>query len=573
MKKLFFSIVCIVTLLFSACSDFLEKNPKNSLPPAEGYFINTVQIEAAVNNLYRLGPNSWTSPGVYNGNRLMQGGWCSGLFDNLDYKGQEVFIQYVQQLTGNEDNLGNRMNEMYNDPYVAISRANLILDVLPNVDKEAILLSESNYNRFLAEARFFRAQNYFWLVKHWGDVTMVTKPQVAEDDLNLPRTSAKTIYDEVIVPDLQNAVSVLRRDASQYGNSMRITASIASAHLIDVYIQMTGYPVLDASKWPLAAAEAKKFLPGGAYAPLYDFETHEDFGELSAYNKLRNVGIQAAPPPGRVTSSSKEFIYVQDFNTAQGSTAGFSANAWPVAVSGLGTTESILALTNNAYRPVARRLAVYDETQDLRMKEKQFFATTFVKKDGSELVLPNNNIPSPYFYYDYGQIKVSNTSNRHFPHYRLAEMYLFAAEAIAQTEGVTAQAVDALATIRARAYVYGAGDIEKQGEVKTALVAELSGLSKDDFIKEVWLERYRELVFEFKDWSLIQRTRLYPKTNPMDDAIPVGTAQFVDFTSVGTDWSGTRRFTLDHLLLPLPFAQIQRNPNLKQNPGYSVTQL
>ena len=573
MKKIFFSIVCISTLLLSACSDFLEETPKDSLPPAEGYFTSTIKIEGAVNNLYRRGPNSWTSPGVYDGNRLMQGGWGAGLFDNLDYRGQEIYIQNAQEFTMTENNMGNRMNSLYEDPYISISRANEILNVLPNINKEAVGISDANYNKFIAEARFFRAQNYFWLVKHWGDVTLVMKPQVAQDDLFLPRTSAKTIYDEVIVPDLQEAVNVLSKDASQYGNSMRITASVASAYLTDVYVQMAGYPLQDASKWALAAAEAKKFLPGGAYASLYEFETHEDFGELSAYNKLRNVGVQAAPPPGKVTTSSKEFIYVNEHNTSLGHGAGFSANAWPVAVAALGTSESKIALTNNAYRPLPRRLAVYDATVDLRMKEKQFFATTFIKMDGSEMELPANNLPCPYFFYDYGQVKNENISNRHFPIYRLAEMYLFAAEAIAQAEGVTAQAVDALATIRARAYVYGAGDITKQNDVKTALVNELSALSKDAFIQEVWLERYRELVFEFKDWNLIQRTRLYPKTNPMDTSIPVGTAQFVDFTTVGTDHSGTKLFTPDYLLWPLPLQQIQRNPNLVQNPGYSVTQL
>ena len=559
MNKIFFmNTVSAAVLLFSSCSGFLDEDPKSTLP-AETYFSDPRTVEAAVNNLYRLGPNSWASPGVYNGNRLMQGGWSSGLFDNLVYKGQEIFIQHAQTFNMTANNVNSRMSDLYDSPYEAILRANLIITVLPTIDLVAAGISTANANRYIAEAKFFRAINYLWLVKHFGDVTLVTKPQSAADNLYLPRTDTKTIYETVIIPDLQEAISVLPVNA-QYSNAMRITATIASAYLIDAYVQMAGYPVNDVSKWPLAAAEAKKFLPGGSYASLFELEKNEDFEELSAYNKLRSVNVHTPSPGGRKLSSSREFIYVQEF-LAGVSGAGFSSNAWPLEVGALGPTECKVTLTNNAYKPMPRYLAMYDKGKDLRMKEKQFFANAFERMDGSLFPNPELNTPTPYFFYDYGAVKIENSSGRHFALYRLAEMYLFAAEAIAQTEGVTAQAVDALATIRARAYEYG--KITK-GEI----TAQLQTLSKEKFIEEVWLERYRELVFEFKDWNLIQRTRLYPKTNPMDASIPTGTAQFVDITTVGTDFSGTKRFSVNNLLWPIPESQMQRNPNLVNNPGY-----
>ena len=558
-KKIFLlSLVSVFVLLIVSCSDFLDENPKSSLP-AETYFSDPRTVEAAVNNLYRIGPNSWTSPGVYNGSRLMQGGWSSGLFDNLNYKGQETFIQYAQTFTMTSNNVNVRMGDLYNDPYIAIARANLIISILPGVDLVTAGISDTQAARFIAEARFFRAQNYLWLVKHFGDVSLVTEPQNADDELNLPRTDAKIIYETVIIPDLQEAIRVLPVNW-QYSNGMRITATIASAYLIDAYVQMAGFPVNDASKWALAATEAKKFLPGGAYSSFFELETNEDFEELSAYNKLRSVNVHTPSPGGRKLSSSREFIYVQE-HTGGISNAGFSANAWPLEVGALGSSECKVTLTNNAYKPMPRYLAMYDGAKDLRKKDRQFFADAFVKMDGSLFPNPELNTPTPYFYYDYGAVKIENTSGRHFAIYRLPEMYLFAAEAIAKSEGVTSQAVDALATIRARAYELG--EISKE-----AIAAELSAISVDQFVEEVWLERYREFVFEFKDWNMIQRTRKYPKTNPMDSSVPVGSAQFVDIVTVGTDFSGSRQFSLNYLLWPLPENQLQRNPNLVNNPGY-----
>ncbi len=568
MNRIFsLSFACVV-LLISSCTNFLEETPRTQLP-AESYFSDPRTIEAAVNALYKIGPNSWYSPGAYDGNRHMQGGWISGLFDNLNYKGQEIWIQFAQTFTMTSNNVDVRMGNLFNDPYISIQRANLIIEILPTLDLVATGMTEAQRTRFDAEARFFRAQNYLWLVRHFGDVPMAIETQDSGDDMYLPRTDVKTIYESVIIPDLLKAIEVLPI-RNQYNNSGRITATVASAHLIDAYVQMAGFPVNDASKWGLAAAEAKKFLPGGAYESFFKLEDNEDFEELSAYNKFRSVNVNSPSPGGRKLSSCLEFIYVCEYQSGI-TGAGFSNTAWSLEVGALGTTEAKVSITNNAYKPMPRRLAVYDtvNVRDLRMKERQFFANYYDKMDGSRFPNPELNTPSPYFFHDWGAMKLENNSGRHFAIYRLAEMYLFAAEAIAKSEGVTAQAVDALATIRARAYEWGYDEAEREsGKPKTDVVTELSTLSVDRFIEEVWVERYREFVFEFKDWNLIQRTRKYPKTNPMDSSIPLGTARFVDITTVGTDFSGGKLFSLDYLLWPLPESQLQRNPNLVNNPGY-----
>jgi|GEM_PF-19848 len=559
-KKIFFSMICVGVLLCSSCTGFLDENPTSTLPAAT-FFESKKLVEAAVNNLYRNGPNNWTSPGVYNGSNLMMGGWSSGLFDNLNYKGQEFYIMYAQRFEMNPNNVDTKMQTLWNDPFIQISRANEVITVVPGVDLVKAAMTAADRDMYIAEARFFRAYNYLYLVRHFGDVPLMTEPQRSADPsvLNVPRVDAKTIYDQIIIPDLQEAIKTLPVKA-QYNNSGRITAPVASAVIIDAYIQMAGFPLQDASKWAVAAAEAKKFLPGGAYASLFSLETNEDFEELSAYNKFRSVNVQAVSPGGRRTTTCPEFIYVNEFSNISGGIAGFSQNAWTTDVNGLGPSEC-LPLTNNAYKPMPRYLTMYDPAVDLRMKENQYFAWKFEKKDGSFLVMPPDNVPTPYFYYDWGAVKQLNSSGRHFALYRLAEMYLFAAEAIAQTEGVTAQAVDALATIRARAYEYGKVS-------KETIATQLKALSKDQFIEQVWLERYRELVFEFKDWNMIQRTHKYPKTNAMDSSIPVGTAQFVDITTVGTDFSEGKKFSLNNLLWPIPVTQMQRNPSLTQNPGY-----
>ena len=585
-NKIFFSTVCAFMFMFtfSSCSTFLEENPVSELLAGE-FFQSGDMIRNSVNNLYRNGPNSWTSPGVYAGSHLMMGGWSAGLFDNLNYKGQEFYIAYAQEFTMTPNNVAVKMSTLWNDPFIYISRANVLITTLPDIDLvTAVGLTETLRAQLLAEARFFRAYNYLYLARHFGDLPYMITParNGSDEEVHVPRVPVKRIYDEIIIPDLEHAVSVLPV-SSQYDNSGRITAIVASAVLIDAYVQMAGHPVQDNSKWALAAAEAKKFLPEGAYAEHHTLHANENFTELSAYNLLRSVGVRSASPGGRRLTTSPEFIYIHEFLSGT-SNAGFSSNAWTTTVNALGPDECI-PLTNNAYKPLPRYLAMYDETRDLRKRDRQFFADYFDMKDGTIVDNEPDNTPTPYFYYDWGAVKTQNASGRHFALYRLPEMYLFAAEAIARTpEGVSAQAIDALATIRARAYVLGAFPDMTKAEldavtaaqiaaalpgVKAEIVAELTGLTPDEFVREVWLERYRELVFEYKEWNMIQRTRMYPKTNPMDNSVPVGTAQFVDITTVGTDFSLGRNFSVDNLLWPIPEIQIQRNPLLlPNNPGY-----
>lgn len=558
-KKLF--ILCLSVILFSSCYDFLRQEPRGSLME-DIFFTTKEQCFGAVNALLRSGPNFSASPNVYAGSDLMLGGWCAGMFDNLIYKGQEIYIIYAQEFTMTQNNMNSKMGNYYGTgAYGAITRANKVILLYPTLDLISVGLTAAERDQLVAEARFFRAYNYFFLVKHFGDVPLVLDVPDAGDDLHLPRENSKKIYDEVIIPDLQAAIATLPV-RSQYSNGMRITAAVASAVLTDVYIQMAGFPINDNSKWTAAAVEAKKFLPGGVYAAHHSLVENDDFEELSAYNKFRSVGVSAPSPGGVRTTSCPEFVYVLEF--VQGITnAGFNANAWPMEVGALGTSECRVALTNNAYKPMPRYLDMYDYEVDLRTKDRQFFSDYFDKKDGTLMNHPETNSPAPYFFYDYGAVKgSSNASGRHFALYRLAEMYLFAAEAIAQTEGATSQAVEALAAIRARAYEYGEVTNEE-------IIASLSGLSKDKFIEEVWLERYRELVFEYKQWNQIQRTRKYPKTNAMDSSIPKGTAQFVDVTTVGTDFSKGKNFSVDNLLWPFPESQLQRNTKLTQNPGYN----
>lgn len=544
-KNIFLGFICIALAAFTSCDSFLEEIPKGELSSAANYQTEQ-QCRAAVSRLYERGctNSGWISPGVYSGSHYMLGGFASGLFDNLNYKGQEFYIEHFQALNQNGNNIASKMSTYWNEAYVAIQNANLAIKYIPGCVDPA--LTDALKDKYLAEAKFFRAINYLFLVRHYGGVPLILEPYEALENLFVARSEPAQVY-EAIISDLSDAASTLIM-RTMADNEMRITATVAYAYLADAYLSMAGFPVKDATAYAKAASAAETVIKSKQHELLLnDIDGDEPLGltnpgENSAYNKLRKTAY----------NRNSEYIHEYEFDAVIRS-AGFSSNSYPMEVGALGSAEVSVTLTNNAYRPIRQYLNVYDSINDLRMWERQFFSNYFVKKDGSRLYNNPSNTPSPYFYLDENAMYETSTSSRSFPLKRYPEVLLIAAEGLAQSVGVTEEAAGYVAKVRARAYINTTED---------AIKTELIGLSKDAFIEQVWIERMREFPLEWKIWTDIQRTQKYPVT----DSSMRGKVNFVDFVGASNNWKQT--FKEKDRYWPISYNELQRNPELTQNPDY-----
>ena len=85
-------------------------------------------------------------------------------------------------------------NGAWTDAYWRIFIANNIIEKAPRAD-----VSEEVLNKYLAEARFFRAWYYFELVKKYGDVPLLLKAinDTTDPDLMMPRTPRAQVLEQV----------------------------------------------------------------------------------------------------------------------------------------------------------------------------------------------------------------------------------------------------------------------------------------------------------------------------------------------------------------------------------------
>jgi len=88
----------------------------------------------------------------------------------------------------------------------------------------------------IGQAKFLRALSYFKLVKVFGDVTIVLTPGTLITDTSLlARQPAADAYNNVIIPDLQDAIAALDNSGLSEGRASQIAAQ---ALLGKVYMQM-----------------------------------------------------------------------------------------------------------------------------------------------------------------------------------------------------------------------------------------------------------------------------------------------------------------------------------------------
>lgn len=518
MKKYIF---IITALLLVSCERFLVEKPKSE-QSLDQFFQSAGEGRSFVNTLYKSGATGFYDPGGFTGSIAMMGGYISGLFDN-EAKGERIEPLRAQNLSFNAQNMSEYLDRWWSSAYSAIATANTAIRYIPNIPG----ISDIEKNKLLAEAKFFRAFNYFFLAKNFGGVPLIKEPYFNIEGIYVERVQIGEVYN-LIVEDLEWAVNQGNLSDNNFvTNNFRITKGAASALLADVYLQMSGYPLHEESNYAKAAAVAKSIINNGSYQLIQNGA----LPEKSAYNTMRT------------SDKESEYVFSIEFDPVIYGVSSPSVSL-PGSIRPPGLKYS---RTYNAYRPTDQYIALYDETKDLRVQNQQLFFKS-VDVQGVHFEFGEY---APYLFYDTVALYQTARGGQDMRVYRYAEVLLIAAEAIAFTEGVTQEAVKYLTDVRARAY---------WNTSRNVIEDQLLGLNKEAFIKEVWKERYRELALDYRLWSDIQRTRLYPVGSAG------GNVNFVNVVGHTNPWGAT--YKEHHLLYPISDNELQRNPKLEQNPGY-----
>lgn len=508
-KPLYLALLGVIAMSASGCKKWLvEENVDPSNLSLATFYTLPAHADAAI-------------AAAYAQTRFVNGG--AGIFAN-NFSMLEMVTGTAKTETGQNTDLNNLIGLVYNGDnvfvtnwwngaYSVIAQTNLVLDNVPGIN-----MDETRKAQVLGEARFLRAWSYFYLVRLYGDVPLLTTSITDVDDPRVypSRTPSDSVYAQII-EDLTTAENA---GLPMIDNSGRVSLGAVKSLLAEVYLTMAGAPMnAGASYYQMAADKANEVITSNA------------FGLFSDYLSLHSVS----------TENTKELIFeIQYLNgVADNPNQGILLPNFK-EVSAYGTEIGSTVPTRQFYESF--------EAGDLRAKDREgFFYTSYY--DGGSGALKDLSAPYIYKHFDIvangtAGVKGTAVSGLNWMNIRYPQVLLTYAEASNEANGPTQAAYDAVKSIRDRAQL---------------TTPALGTFSKETFREFIWKERWHELCYEGVTWfDMIRLRQAYNETT--DSFEPFVGHRFPDSGSVLEE---------KHLLFPLPTRELQNNPNLApQNPGY-----
>jgi hypothetical protein len=462
----------------------------------------------------------------------------------------------------------------WNLEYTSIRNANVFLD---NV--AAATVSDDVKTSLTGEVKFLRAFFYFELVKRFGGVPLISSAQDLSDSLLVHRNTLKECYD-FIGKDLDDAASML--------------PSTNNAGL--------------ACKWAALALESRVMLYAASYAQFGEMDP-DGFGAIEpaqaqtywqkAYDAATNV-INNGPyqlytdlsklfiPQGG-TPSVESIFEIQYNPPARGHGFHFvngPNTENPNWTSCTNPTQQLVdAFPMKNGLPIADPLSGYDPQDPYTDRDARLDAsvlhnnspwrdiysrapTVIDTKPGGANQIVDRDFPASithtgYYIHKFIDPAVTPSTELDGMNYinwvelRLGEVLLNQAEAAVELNKLQ-DAVDAITKLRDRAGT--------QTPFTVAVGADsLRNIVRNERRIELCFENHR--LWDLRRWHVAEQALNGFVANGMWVTQNGSTLQY-EIKPADVSAASPRVFLPKHYLFPIPFSEMQRNPNLKQNPGW-----
>ena len=542
-------VAAVLTTCLPGCVDLNEEVITGLTPGAYG---SAAVFQALVNASYEPLRSFWAQE---------RGFTLTEFGTDIYTKGADGSYKFVNDYTTQLNPTVDYFTNSWNDFYRAINTINAALDQAPVVEMD----SSAKVER-MAEVRFLRALYYFYLVQMFGPVH-ITLHEIKTPTTEAHRYPLDSVYDGVIIPDLQYAEAHLPAVQQDYG---RATKGAVDHLLAKVYLTRLRVPD-DAAADEVAKQQAGDFANAAAYAQRVDtsglYQLLPRFGDVFDLHNERNAEVIwsvqfTADPLTTGPGNSGHLYFLMEYDVLPGMLRDV-ANGRPF----------------KRFRPTRFFLSLYDRTKDGRYDaqfQRVWYANNaatiprdatgapkfqlgdtavFVSTTNADTVLAQTKpyrvytpktyssriFPSLNKFLDPFRLSVNETrGSRDFLLFRLAETYLIAAEALMR-DGRPAEGLPYINAVRRRAAIPGH---------ETEMELTVPQLTLD----EVLNERARELAGESMRWFDLVRTHTLLSR--------VKTYNWQDAT-------GATSIKPYHVLRPIPQTQIDRTSTpFPQNPGY-----
>ncbi|SHE37472.1 Starch-binding associating with outer membrane [Fodinibius roseus] len=553
MKKLTDIFLLMIIVLLAASCDVLNEEVVSDIT-AQTHFTTPGGFEDAVNAAYEPLRSFY---GTEQGGNITEYG--TDLIRNAGHGGYHYMNQYNAGLNSEGDPMAN----LWDNYYVGINSCNAVINRAPEVEG----MDEDTQKTRVGEAHFLRAHYYFHLVEHFGPVHLTTE-ETKEVETEATRAPESDVYEQII-SDLETAIANLPGSQEDYGRATEPAAKM----LLSQVLLTRGYKDYGTgSDFSEAARLAEEVIDD------YSFELLDDFEMIFDNDNEQNAeiiwAVQYGQDPLLNGNGNGSHLYYRPWYETysyQGKGGIIRTNEPGYGRPWIRFKPTSFALEN--YRPLDQD-ARYDQSfQDIwyyndsgnvpeypgarNPSPSAGDTAIYIDPDMTQAeveqeqpntsynliswsTIPINMFPSLKKHDDFQRPSVNEPAgNKDYIVYRLAEAYLFAAEAYLM-DGNPGAAVPHLNEVRRRAAWPGQ---ESSMEITTG----------DVDLEFILDERGREFYGEQKRWLTLKRTgTLLERVRDYNDN-EEAQANIEDY----------------HMLRPIPATQLNRTTNdYEQNPGY-----
>lgn len=561
MKHTYFKIFILSVLFTAGCTKGLDLAPKDSISDVT-FWKSADDFKLAATNLY---------------NSL--GGFSVA---DLDLDSDIAFD--VPNAVSNGTYLAPEKDSRWTDAYVYIRRSNKI------IEKAAELSSaDPAVNRFVGEAKFFRAYNYWKLFRLFGEVPLIASVLDIDDEkLYTPRATRAEIADFIIKDLTEAATGLPVRSAMPNADFGRITKGAANALKARVALFEGTWEksrgganagafldlAIEAALNVMNSAEYSLFTSKGSQSYRYLFIDEGDGSLEGILDRLYQVkthtqGIAPNVSDGHLLPTKK------------------LADMY-LCTDGLPITKSSLF---QGYNQMQSEFRGRDPRMSMTMLIPGTLAPRFWYPNPVEAwpFYPQRNVNTGYITYKYlSENEGSNGSpdnigygfSRHIIRY--GEVLLIYAEASFEKNGAISDddLNKSINLLRQRAGMpaltngfVSANNLDMRDEIRRERTIELAleGFRYDDLRR--WKAAETELPKSVMGIKIIGTPWVNPIVVEGEDRNPYKDEYWKNRTDANgfiiTEKASDRSFNPDkHYLLPIPTKEILINPELEQNPGW-----
>ncbi len=441
--------------------------------------------------------------------------------------------------------------EMWFFNYLVIRKCNTLLSRIDGVPGDAALK-----NRLKAEVQFIRAFCYADLIKAFGGVPLITTEQNVEDDLLVKRNTYKECLDQVVSDcDAAAGVLPLSYPPDQLGRATKGAALSLKGRMLLYYASPINNSGNDVSRWQAAATASKAVIDLNTYTLYPNY--YRVFLDKAGNNEV--IFASKYQRPNRTQQTAwKLAMSIQAPDVVGGAWGGFSPTQNLVDAYEMNNGKPITDPSSgySLQTPYANRDSRLD--QSILHNGSSWKGVTVETFDGGNAQKSANGdrtktgyglkklIDEKYVTAD----QVYQGGDNDWIYIRYAEVLLNYAEAQNEAAGPDAAVYNAINLVRQRAGQPG-----------------LSGLSQSDLRARIRNERRVELAFEEHRFWDVRRW----KQGAVYFNVPVNKVRVTQSGSAfnyNIEQLENRVYKENYNLLPIPQTEIDRNPNLTQNPGY-----